>query len=171
MRAAVLLVLFLLLWIPLQTNAAETAHEDDDVYYIDAERLPVLIERAQLATDVLVGREGEWADWLEASLEVYGASPPLAESHAIRADRALKEAALNLLLLRNRVVIHGLLPADTLAEVIWPAWAMQAPGAAPPPEVANNRIEWLAPLVYEITSKVCSLAQKKINNDLICSVE
>ena len=144
---------------------------EEVVPYIDAERLASLVERAHLAADALAGREGNWGEWLGALQEMYIPSPPLPDSRVERTNRGVKEAALSLLLLRNRAVALGLLPAETLREVQWPAWIGEPLAYPVSAEIATARFEWIAPLVYELTGKLCKAAATRIHDDLICSVE
>ena len=83
----------------------------------------------------------------------------------------VKEAALELLALRNKLADKKhILPKEAL-RIKWPAWVFEPPTECASPEEIYRRIDWLGTQVELVTDPICQAAEKKTGDSLICSVE
>lgn len=136
-------------------HAAEDPLADDPDpldWPIRAERLGALIQRASEAADAVIDGSSRYAG-----------------AYTLRTDVATKDAAAELLILRNKLLGEGLPGADR--RIRWPAWMLEPPSASTPARVLDGRIEWLATEVEAMTDAICTIAAAKQSDHLICSVE
>jgi len=85
-------------------------------------------------------------------------------------NSAVKETALELLALRNKLADKHILPKQAL-RIKWPAWVFEPPTECASREEIYRRIDWLGTQVSLVTDPVCAAAEKKTGDSLICSVE
>jgi hypothetical protein len=144
----------------LLTSGVVLAAEDplaDDPDPLDwpirAERLGVQIQRASEAADTV--NDGS------ASRNV--------SAYTLRADLATKQAAADLLMLRNKLLAKGMPGPDR--RINWPVWMFEPPSASTPKRVLNDRIEWLETEVEAMTDAICTIAAAINGDHLVCSVE
>ena len=124
---------------------------------IDSGRLPYIIERSEAGLDL-----AEPKAKVSRSLE--------AES-LLSADRALKETAMRLLLLRNRLLEMGLVKEQEVRPTVWPRWIFEPPSASESPDTLDARLVWISTEAVKLTEIGCDIGRKKTKDPLFCSVE
>jgi hypothetical protein len=124
---------------------------------IDSGRLPYIIERSEAGLDL-----AEPKAKVSRSLE--------AES-LLSADRALKETAMRLLLLRNRLLEMGLVKEQEVRPTVWPRWIFEPPSASESPDTLDARLVWISTEAAKLTEIGCDIGRKKTKDPLFCSVE
>lgn len=136
-----------------QGQATPAERLDPFIIMIDAERWGVLIDRAMEAVH-------EHVPFTEDTLE----------NEVLRADRATKDGAIALLALRNEICGRGLIPAADCALDV-PAWVHEAPTAATPLAVIDDRSQWLGTAMDKYVAYGCEQGRVRTGEDMYCSVE
>jgi hypothetical protein len=83
----------------------------------------------------------------------------------------VKATALELLELRNKLAAKKHMLPKQAMRMQWPAWVFEPPTECPSLEEIRRRLDWLGTQVELVTEAVCSAAQAKTGDALICSVE
>lgn len=91
-------------------------------------------------------------------------------SWLLSADLGLKDDALKLLQLRNRLLAMGLVKPSELHSTRWPAWIFEPP-TKNSPDVLSARLGWLEKEAAELVEIGCRVGREKSDNPLFCSVE
>ena len=139
-------------------SAAQQQFEDNPTgLAIDCGRMPIIIERSEAGLDLAVPKAK-----VSLSLE--------AES-LLSADRALKETAMRLLLLRNRLLEMGLVKEQEVRTTVWPRWVFEPPSASESPDTLDARLAWISTEANKLTEIGCEIGRKKTEDLLFCSVE
>ncbi len=121
---------------------------------------------------------GRWSALIERSnrgLDLFG--QPAADgtsdhaTYLLRADAAVKGAALDLLLLRNRLLYVGLAKSSDLRSKSWPAWIFEPPTSKVSPDTLAARLSWLDTEASGLVEIGCEIGLQKTNETLFCSVE
>ncbi|WP_129776812.1 hypothetical protein [Peristeroidobacter soli] len=90
-------------------------------------------------------------------------------AHLFRADVARKGAALDLVLLRNRLLAMELVKPSDLHSV--PAWIFEPPTSKVSADTLAARLDWTAGEATELVEVGCNIGRQKTNETLFCSVE
>ena len=139
-------------------STAQQQFEDNPTgLAIDCGRMPFIIERSEAGLDLAVPKAK-----VSLSLE--------AES-LLNADRALKETAMRLLLLRNRLLEMGLVKAQEARTTVWPRWIFEPPSGSESPDTLDARLAWISTEAAKLTEIGCEIGRKKTKDPLFCSVE
>jgi hypothetical protein len=125
------------------------------IVMIGAERWGVLIDKAMTAV-----RERPLSDRRE---------PDAAELY--RADRATKDGAAALLMLRNEICGTGLLDEAQCQLTDWPAWTSEPPTASTPIAVIQQRSDWLGLTMQPFVDAGCDLGRRTSGDRQYCDVE
>lgn len=89
----------------------------------------------------------------------------------LSADWGLKDDALKLLQLRNRLLSTGLVKPSDLHSTKWPAWIFEPPTSKESPDVLAARLDWLEKEASELVEIGCKIGREKSGEELFCSVE
>jgi len=122
---------------------------------------------------VMTGAE-RWTVLLDKALEGTREAPsPSAvdETDQARADRATRDAAATLLVLRNRQCAKGLLSGDDCKIANWPAWASEPPDPNTPLATIDERSSWVGETMQKYVDKGCEAGKAALKDDMFCSVE
>jgi len=143
---------------PAKLSAAEQAFEEDpSTFGIDSERWSMIIDRSHEGLNLVEARSDPDRDarteWL------------------LRTDRALKEDALSLVLLRNRLLAMGLLNKQDAEAIDWPRWMFDPPSSEETPDTLEARLQWVSAEAEKLTEIGCEIGRKKSDEPLFCSVE
>ena len=138
-------------------SAAQQEFEDDpSILAIDSERWSAIIRRSNEGLDLGELSRTELAgdaEWL------------------LRADRALKEDAAMLLLLRNRLLELGLIKVQGVQTTAWPKWIFEPPSTSETPDTLVARLHWIETEAKKLVDIGCEVGRKKSADLLFCSVE
>ena len=138
-----------------KTQAQQEFEEDPTNLAISSGRWSVLIERSNSGLD-LGGQPTEHRRIDDST-------------YLFRADAAQKGAALDLLLLRNRLLAMKLLkPSESTA---MPAWILEPPTSKVSPDTLDARLSWLDTEASRLVEIGCNIGRQKAKDDLFCSVE
>lgn len=134
---------------------AETADDSQDAFVtmIGAERWTVILDRAQ-----------------EGAYEIPEPSVGVAETDQGRADRAVRDGAAKLLVLRNTLCAKSVLRGDD-CKIDWPKWASEPPDPTTPLRVIEQRSDWLSGAMDKFTKIACERGRAASGDELFCSVE
>lgn len=122
---------------------------------------------------VMIGAE-RWTVLLDKALEGTREAPAPAaidETDQSRADRATRDAAAMLLILRNQQCAKGHLKGDDCTIANWPAWASEPPNPNTPLATIDDRAGWVGETMQKYTDKGCELGKAALKDDMFCSVE
>lgn len=138
---------------PQPQQPAEAEKLDPFVVMIGAERWGVLIDKA-----------------MEAVREHVPTTDADFENEVLRADRATKDGALAMLVLRNEICGRGLMRGPD-CDVAIPAWVHEAPTSATPLKVIDDRSEWLSIAMDKFVAYGCEQGRQRTGEQMYCSVE
>jgi hypothetical protein len=145
-------VLTMTLSAALHADAAQDEELDPQMLRIETGQYSALLGRASEAADILFAKQDDFDVDDKCGLGV-------------------KATALELLELRNKLSDKKqMLPKQAL-RMKWPAWVFEPPTECPSPKEIRRRLDWLAMQVELVTAAVCSAAEAKTGDTLICSVE
>ena len=141
---------------PAPDQQGNTPPEDLDpfVVMIGAERWTVLLDKA-----------------LEGAREAPEAASAAEETDLYRADAAVKNGAVMVIELRNRVCRKGLVTGDACNLPEWPAWTRELPTGNTPLAEIDRRSGWLDTVMAPFTEAGCEAGRKAMKDDMFCSVE
>jgi hypothetical protein len=128
-----------------------------DGMVIDAARQGVIIDRATQGLD-LDPRKPQ-------------ASPDKDATQRLEIDREQRDAALKLLILRNRLLHEDRITEEAARESHWPNWILLPPESSLTPTELQERQAWLDKEVAALTKHGCEVGAAKTGNALYCSVE
>ncbi|MES1263180.1 MAG: hypothetical protein ABUL69_02410, partial [Peristeroidobacter soli] len=112
-------------------SEAEQAFEDDpSMLGIDSERWSMIIQRSHEGLNLAESQDAKEPDYKTSWL--------------LRTDRELKEDALALVLLRNRLLAMELLKASDAQTTRWPQWIFEPPSAHETPDTLDARLNWVS---------------------------
>jgi hypothetical protein len=141
-----------------EKSEAQLEFEEDPTNLgMDAGRWSVLIELSNSGLDLLEQPAAEFSTDHA--------------THLLRADTALKGAALELLLLRNRLLGMGLVKSSDARSKRWPAWIFEPPTSEVSPDTLVARLSWFEAEASELTEIGCEIGRQKTDEPLFCSVE
>lgn len=140
-----------------KSKAQQEFEEDPTNLAIAAGRWSVLIELSNSGLDLL--------EQPAAELSIDHAS------YLLRADAALKDGALQLLLLRNRLLHRGLVKSSDVRSKSWPAWIFEPPTSKVSPDTLVARLHWLETEASELVEIGCEIGRQRTDEPLFCSVE
>jgi hypothetical protein len=89
----------------------------------------------------------------------------------LSADWGLKDDALRLLQLRNRLLAMGLLKPSDSRSTTWPSWIFEPPTSKQSPDVLEARLTWLEKQAEDLVEVGCKIGREKSADALFCSVE
>ena len=121
----------------------------------DAGRLSGLIDRATEGLDLQTAGTQESHD------------PEAAKRLEI--DRNLRDAALEVLLLRNRLLYEDVIGEREARVTHWPAWILQPPENALSPVDLQQRYEWLEAEVKSLAEHGCRVGRQKGGDPDFCA--
>ena len=140
-----------------KSEAQKEFEEDPSNLSINSGRWAILIERSNAGLDLLEKSDSD-LPYNDARFLFY-------------ADSALKEDAILLLQLRNRLLHLGLVkPADVKA-TRWPAWIFEPPTSKESPDTLTARLDWIETEADKLVEIGCEIGRKKSDDTLFCSVE
>ena len=139
------------------SEAAQAFEEDPSMLGIDSERWSMIIQRSHEGLNLAEPQGAKELDYKTRWL--------------LRTDRALKEDALDLVLLRNRLLAMGLLKESDAKATAWPQWIFEPPSAHETPDTLDARLSWVSAQAEKLTAIGCEIGSKKSNEPLFCSVE
>lgn len=143
---------------PAKMSKAQQEFESDpSMLGIDSERWSFIVDRAHAGLDLAEQQSSPEVDYKTEWL--------------LRTDRALKEDALRLVLLRNRLLQMGLLKEEAAQTTDWPQWVFEPPSSDETPDTLEERLDWLSAEASKLTDIGCEIGRKKTDDSLFCSVE
>ena len=122
---------------------------------------------------VMIGAE-RWTVLLDKALDGTREAPaPTAidETDQSRADRATKNAAAQLLILRNQQCSKGMLTGSDCEIGNWPAWASEPPNPNTPLATIDERSSWVGETMQKYVDKGCEAGKAAFKDEMYCSVE
>lgn len=157
MGSLVRTVLCALALLPLA--ACERTKHDADLgtLDIDAGRLGVIIDRATAGLD-LDPRKAQQ-------------SPDADATRRLEIDRAQRDTALKLLILRNRLLHEDRISEGDARASHWPSWILLPPESSMAPEELRERQAWLTKETASLTAQGCEIGRTKSGNASYCSVD
>jgi hypothetical protein len=141
----------------LGQESARTFEADPSALAIDSERWEYLISLSGEGLDMVETPRRDNPDYKAASL--------------LSADRALKDNAARLLLLRNRLLEMGLVKEQDARNTVWPRWVFEPPSASESADTLDARLRWLSAEATKLTEIGCEVGRKQSHDVLFCSVE
>jgi len=140
-----------------KSEAQKEFEEDPSNLSIDSGRWAILIERSNAGLDLLERSDSDF---------------PYNDARFLySADYALKDDAVLLLQLRNRLLHMKLVkPADVKATK-WPSWIFEPPTANVSPDTLAARLDWIETEADKLVEIGCEIGRKKSDDTLFCSVE
>jgi hypothetical protein len=139
-----------------KSQAQQDFEEDPTLLATDSARWSFIIDKSNSGLDLLdrpnTDDPRDHAYWL------------------LSADAGLKDDAVKLLQLRNRLLSMGLVKPSDLHSTRWPAWLLEPP-AKQSPDVLSARLDWLAKEAAELVEIGCKIGREKSDDTLFCSVE
>lgn len=121
--------------------------------------------------DVMVGAE-RWGVLMDkADAAAIANAGDLDEQETLRADKAVKDGAARLIVLRNDICSRGLLKGADCQFKAWPVWIAEPPSAATPLAEIQRRSDWLSIAMDKFVTAGCELGRKQENDPQYCSVE
>lgn len=139
-----------------KSQAQQDFEDDPSTLATDSARWSFIIEKSNGGLDLVAqpttDKPRDHAYWL------------------LSADLGLKDDALKLLQLRNRLLVLGLVKPSDLHSTRWPAWIFEPP-AKHTPDVLSARLDWLANEAEELIEIGCKIGREKSDDTLFCSVE
>ena len=128
-----------------------------DQLKIDAGRLGGLIDRATDGLDLQPARAQE--------------SPDVDAAKRLEIDRALRDAGLKVLILRNRLLYEDVIGERQARETRWPGWIVQPQESGLSPVELKDRYEWLTAEVKSLAEHGCKFGREKGNDQNFCAVQ
>ena len=139
-----------------KSQAQQDFEEDPTNLAFDSARWSFLIDQSNSGLDLLeqptTNDPHDHAYWL------------------LSADAGLKDDAVKLLQLRNRLLSMGLVKPSDLHSTRWPAWLFEPP-TKQSPDVLSARLDWLEKEAAELVEIGCTIGREKSDDTLFCSVE
>lgn len=128
-----------------------------DTLKLDSGRLGGLIDRATDGLD-LQPASGQQAHDADAAKR-------------LEIDRALRDAGLKALLLRNRLLFEDVIGEREARETHWPAWILQPPESALSPVDLQERYAWLSAELKALAEHGCRIGREKASDPNFCAVQ
>ena len=157
MGSCVKTVCLALVVLPLAACQREKPLVELDGMVIDAARQGVIIDRA--------------TEGLNLDPRKPQASPDKDATKRLEIDREQRDAALKLLILRNRLLHEDRITEGAARETRWPNWILLPPESSLSPAELQERQAWLDKEVAVLTKHGCEVGAAKTGNALYCSVE
>ncbi|MFC4311240.1 hypothetical protein ACFPN2_19230 [Steroidobacter flavus] len=140
-----------------KSRVQQEFEEDPTNLAIDSGRWSALIERSNSGLDLLERPAGD--------------RPIDHAAYLFRADVAQKGAALDLLLLRNRLLAMELVKPSDLRSATVPDWIFEPPTSKVSADTLTARLDWIAVEANELVEVGCNIGRQKTDEALFCSVE
>lgn len=99
------------------------------------------------------------------------ASPDEDATRRLEIDREQRDAALKLLILRNRLLHEDRISEGFARETRWPTWILLPPESSLSPAELQERQTWLDKEVAALTNHGCQVGAAKTGNASYCTVE
>jgi hypothetical protein len=157
MGSCVKTVCLALVVLPLAACQREKPPLDLDRMVIDAARQGVIVDSATKGLD-LDPRKPQTSKDADATKR-------------LEIDREQRDAALNLLILRNRLLHEDRITEGAARETHWPNWILLPPESSLSPAELEERQEWLEKEVATLTKHGCEVGAAKSGNAQFCSAE
>jgi hypothetical protein len=143
------------LWLlPLAACDQGKGNVDLDHLRLDASRLGRLVDGSTAGLDAQ-GARGQEAHDADAAKR-------------LEIDRALRDAGLKVLILRNRLLYEDVIGEREARATHWPAWILQPPESSLSPVDLEERYEWLRAQVQSLAEPGCRIARDKQGDAAIC---
>jgi hypothetical protein len=146
-------VLTMALGSALHADSAQDEELDPSALRIEAGQYSALLGRASEAADIVFADDKDDRDADD------------------KCGWGVKATALELLELRNKLADKKQMLPKQAMRMKWPAWVFEPPTKCASPQEIRRRLDWLGTQVELVTDAVCSAAQAKTGDTLICSVE
>ncbi|HTU65871.1 MAG TPA: hypothetical protein VMF52_07975 [Steroidobacteraceae bacterium] len=143
--------------LPLAACRDDKPATDLGTLQIDAGRLELLIDKSTQGLDLVPAKAPDTRDADAA--------------RRLEIDWSLRDAALKVLVMRNRLLQDDRITEKDARATHWPAWILQPPESSLSPAELAARLEWLNGEVQELTAHGCKIGVDKTGNALYCSVE